>query len=268
MSGGSPRGVVAPNFRAPRLIGIFSVVFASELLIVGLCLGGYVSILPTLGRLMDASQKQLDAQAAASKKAELGALAAREKEAKTEEQRTEIAVKRKEIETRPAFPMAAAMDVNRATMGDPTFIRYSWLDLLSGIALNVLMLASGIGLLTWRPWARTLGVWTAALKIVRLVLVYGFFILVIVPPYSRKLGKAVVEMMGSVQPIGGAPPAPFMDSNFFVKTYTIMYSGFGLGVMTLGAVFPAIVLWLLTRPAVKSACSGTLKTPKEPNQPC
>jgi hypothetical protein len=258
----APQGIVAPNFRTPRLLGIFSVVFASELLIAGICMGGYVSIMPMFSRMMDATTTQLEAQGKTRKAAELAALAEKEKAAKTDEQKIEIAAERKAIEARPLSPMAGAMDVNKVTMGDPAFIGYSWADVVSGIVLNVLLLASGIGLLSWRPWARTLGVWTAFLKIVRLVVVYGYFVIVIVPPYCERLGKVVEEMMtsqGTPAPVGGG---------FFVKMYTVMYTGMGLGMMLIGAIYPAILLWLLTRPAVKSACSGRWKTPKEPNQPC
>lgn len=258
-----PSGMVAPNFRTPRLLGIFSVVFASELLIAGVCMGGYVAVMPMFARLMDASSAQLEARAKASKTAELAALAEKEKKAETAEQKIEIAAERKAIETRPLSPMTGAMDVNRVTMGDKSFIRYSWADVVTGIVLNVLLLASGIGLLAWRPWARTLGVWTAFLKIVRLVLVYGYFVIAIVPPYCQRLGKAVEEMMGAMP-----GPSPAMGAGFFTKMYTVMYTGMGLGVMAIGAIYPALLLWLLTRPAVKSACSGRWRTPKEPNQPC
>jgi hypothetical protein len=268
MSKATPSGLVAPNFRTPRLLGIFSVVFASELLIIGVFLCGYVALLPLLGSVIQSTQKQINARAEASKKADLDALAAREKAAKTEQEKIDVAVKRKEIESRPAAPFAGIMEMQNTTVGDPVFIRYSWVDVLTGMALNVLMLASGIGLLHWRPWARSLGVWTAAVKIVRLVLVYGFFIIAIVPPYSQRLGKAVVEMMASTQQMGGATGTPFASADFLVRIYTVTYSALGLGFMFVGAIYPAILLWFLTRPSVKSACSGMLRTPKEPNQPC
>ncbi len=260
------RGIVAPNFRTPRLIGIFSVVFASELLIVGLCLGGYAAIMPLIARFTTNAQNQVEAQLEASNKVELDALAAKEKTAKTDEEKIEIAAKRKEIQSRPKNPMASMMAINQVQLGDKTFIAYTWTDVLTGVVLNILMLTAGIGLLHWRPWARSLAVWTSAVKIVRLILLYGFFIIVIIPPYCQRLGDAVEQMMTAPQFSGIKGVA--MSGGFYARMYTVMYSAFGLGVMLIGVIYPAIVIWCLTRPAVKSACSGILKTPREPNQPC
>lgn len=267
MSGASPAGIIAPNFRTPRLLGIFSVVFASGLLIVGFCLGGYLAVLPMFGKLMDVAQNQINAQAEASRKAELDALTQAEKDADTAEKKFDIAVRRKELERRPKSPMSGMMEVNRVTMGDPVVIGYSWVDVLSGLVVNVMLLASGIGLLSWRPWARTLGVWTASLKILRLVLLYGFFIIAVVPPFAQRLGKAASELLAANPLMTGVKALPFATAGFYTRMYTVMYSGVGLGMMVIGSVFPALVLWFLTRPAVKSACSGRLKTPLEPNQP-
>ena len=47
--------------------------------------------------------------------------------------------------------------------------------------------------------AEGLWIWTAVLKIARLVLIYGFFIIVIVPNFSEKLGHMVGEMMNAQQ---------------------------------------------------------------------
>jgi hypothetical protein len=42
-----------------------------------------------------------------------------------------------------------------------------------------------------------------------------------------------------------------------------------IGVMMLlgGVVYPAVLIWLLNKPAVKVACSGTFLPPKEPKEP-
>ena len=33
-----------------------------------------------------------------------------------------------------------------------------------------------------------------------------------------------------------------MNANFYIRMYTVMYFGFGLGVMVLGMVYPAVML--------------------------
>jgi hypothetical protein len=213
-------------------------------------------------------QKQLEKQTESARKAEMAALDEEEKAAKTEEEKVQAAAHRREIEHRPKAPLAGMMDFNKTTMTDPTFLAYSWTDVLSGLVLNVMLLVSGVGLLHWRPWARRLAVWTAALKLVRLVLVYSFFIIAIVPPYAQKLGKVAIEMLQlTTQQTGGRAAPAFINADFYVRLYTVMYSGLALGIMVFGAIYPALLLWHMTRPRVIAACSGRLKLPKEPNQP-
>lgn len=267
MAGAAPRGTTMPNFRTPRLLGIFNVLFATEILACGLCMGGYAVTLPLWGRVIQQAQSQTRQRFEAAKKAELVALAAREKGAKTAEERAEIAGERLRVEARPD-PTAAAgmMDLNKMGMNDPALIRWTWTEVLSGLVLNAMLLASGIGLLHWKPWARSLGVWTGALKVLRLVLVYGFFIIGVVPPVSQRIGEAVSTMMAG-QP-GMAPPAGAgSPAAMFTRIYTVIYSAWGVGMIVLGVIYPAVLLWLLTRPGVKVACAGTHKLPKEPNQP-
>jgi hypothetical protein len=266
MSEAGPTGIVPPNFRTTRLIGIFNVVFASQILICAMVFAGYTLTLPLWARLFDQLQKQAERQGEAARKAQIDAALEMEKKAKTEQEKVEATARRMELESRPKAVMPGTMDFNRMGFADPGFVAWSWTEAVSAIALNVLMLASGVGLLHWRPWAWKMAIWTAALKIVRLVVVWGYFIVAIIPEFSRKLGVVVSEMMTIQQPglkmPGGAPPA-----EFFAKVYAIMYGGMAAGFVLFGVVYPAIVLWVLTRPGAKSACSGRWKLPKEPKQP-
>jgi hypothetical protein len=265
MSGPAPTGLTPPNFRTARLVGIFNVNFGAFLLLCGLCFGGYTLTLPIFGRMLTQVTEQAERQGELARKAELDAADEQEKAAKTDKEKIEAAARRLEIERRPKSTIPVTVDFTKMGFADPQFIAWTWVDVLSGIVLNLMMIASGIGLLHWQPAGRTLGVWTAVAKIVRLFLIYGYFILAIVPPFCRKMGVAVAEMMtqqpGFKMP-GGVPPG-----EFFAKVYTITYSAMGLGVILLGVIYPALVWWILTRPGVKSACSGRWKVPKEPNQP-
>ena len=148
------------------MIGIFSVVFASELLIVGLCMGGYVAILPMFGRLMESSQKQMETQAEASKKAELDALAEKEKAAKTEQQKIDIAVASEG--DRVAAEIAVRRDDGREQGDDGRPDLHPLLLGRPAFRDRPERVDAGLGgrPAHWRPWARTLGVWTAALKLV------------------------------------------------------------------------------------------------------
>jgi hypothetical protein len=266
MSEAGPTGIVPPNFRTPRLIGIFNVVFGSEILLCAMFFAGYTLTLPLWARLFESVQKQAERQGEAARKAQVDAAVEQEKAAKTEQEKIQATARRMELESRPKTTIPGTMDFNRMGFGDPGFVAFSWTEVITSIVLNIMMLASGIGLLHWRPWARSLAVWTAALKIARLVVVWGYFIAAIVPQFSRKLGEVVSEMMTMQQPglkmPGGVPPAAF-----FAKVYAIMYGGMAAGFIVFGVIYPAIVLWVLTRPGAISACSGRWKLPKEPKQP-
>ena len=189
-----------------------------------------------------------------------------EKDAKTEQQKIDAAAKRIEFEKRPKASFGSIMDFNKVTMGDS---KLDDLELGRTAVGNHLehrdagfrdrfdaleaVVAIGRGLDSFG-------------EILRLVLLYGFFILTIVPSLSQRIGRMVAEMMeqqGTPMPAGGINPGEFLG-----KLYTITYSGFGFGFMLCGLIYPVLSIWWLTRPGVKSACSGRFRLPKEPNQPC
>src|SRR5205823_4481251 len=177
MSGPASVGTVAPNFRVPRLVGILNVLFATQILICGLFMGAYTLTLPMMGRIFSQLQRQVEQQTETMRKTQLAALAEDEKKAKTEQEKIEVAARRIEIENRPKGMLPATVDFTQMGLASPEFIIFCWTEILTGLTLNVMLLVSGIGLMSWKPWARSLGVWTAGLKIVRLALVYGYFIL-------------------------------------------------------------------------------------------
>jgi hypothetical protein len=256
-----------PSFRTARLVGIFNVLFGAEIFLCGLLWGSYIITLPMLGRAIQTVQKQQEDRAEASKKAELEALDEEEKGAKTEVEKVEIEARRREVKSRPRPFTAASMDLATMGMTDQKTLAWSIAEVTSGLVLNILLLASGIGLLSWKPWSRPLGVWTSALKIVRLALLYGFFVVAIAPMIGQKYGQAVSQMMTQGQ-IGGMPKGATLATSTLVQIYTITYSLLGAGMIVCGAVYPAVAIWLLTRPGVKAACSGVFQLPKEPHQPC
>lgn len=256
-----------PNFRTPRLLGIFNVIFASEILLCGLCMGGYTLTLPLWGRAMQSATQQVEKQAETARAQAISALEAEEESAKTPEEKAEVEARRRDLESRPKVVMPNMMDLQKLGMTDSKLISWSMAEVVSGLILNVMLLASGIGLMNWKGWGRSLGIWTGVLKIVRLGLVYGVFIIVVVPTVSQKIGDAVGEMMIAQQQAAGRGPGGMPASSMFVRIYTITYSGMGLGMIALGSVYPAIMVWFLTRPGAKVACSNVYKLPKEPNQP-
>ncbi|MHC5540158.1 hypothetical protein ACYOEI_18210 [Singulisphaera rosea] len=251
---------IAPNSRIPRTIGILNIVFASGLLICGLCTTAYVVILlPTMSRVMDATTKNLEAKHASIKKADLEAVDVEAKAAKTDEEKAAIEAKRREIEARPKPELPAQFDLKQLGMDHPKVKFYSWVDLISAFVLNLLMLASGIGLVMSRRWGLKLGVWVAAIKIIRLVLLYGFVIVEVVPVVSVGMAKLAHDTIVKQQQGTGGPALPANFQESLARVYSVMGTASAVGTMVFGVIYPAIMIWLLTRPGAIEACPSRSK---------
>lgn len=247
-----------PNYRTTRLLGIFNIVFATCLLIFGLCMTVSVMVQPMFFKAINDAQKTLEEKGEATRKAELDSIAKREADAKSEEEKKEFAAQREEIEARPKAKLPGMMDMSKI-MNQPMLQGWTWVEILTGLSLNIALFISGIGLLKYNGWSRTLGIWVALLKLARLVLVYGFFIISVVPPMSKTIGEAVGEMMAAQQGIQVKGAGAVPDAQVFTKIYTITYSLMGAGMISVGSIYPALMLWFLTRPRVKAACEPTRK---------
>ena len=81
----------------------------------------------------------------------------------------------------------------------------------------------------------------------------------VVPPMSKTIGEAVGEMMAAQQGIQMKGAGAVPDAQVFTKIYTITYSLMGAGMISVGSIYPALMLWFLTRPRVKAACEPTRK---------
>jgi hypothetical protein len=110
--------------------------------------------------------------------------------------------------------------------------------------------------------ARRLGVWVAALKILRLVAVYGFALIFVIPVFSQKMGEMMEQMTAQMQQKAQQPGgAPMPDMAQTLATfYGIAMSSGALSMILFGAIYPAIMLWVLTRPKVKLACGEPTAT--------
>jgi hypothetical protein len=261
-----PKGLVPPNFRTARLVGIFNTLFAFEILLCGLCMGGYSVTQFWTMKLLSSFQAIAEKNAALMHENQRASIEQDEKDAKNDQQKIEAAARRLDFERKPKNPFGMGADLSKLAITEPAMIAWIWVELLTGLVLNIALLASGIGLMHWKPWAVRLGIWAALLKILRLVLVHGYAVLVLVPMYSAKIGPVVAEMMQQQgQPVPAFGPDPGLT---FTRIYTISYSAFGVSYIICALIYPVLLLWWLTRPGVKSACSGRFRLPKEPNQPC
>ncbi len=258
MSFAASPGKPLPNYRTTRLLGIFNIVFASCLLIFGLCMTVSVMIQPMIINAMNETQKKFQEKGETTRRAQLEANEKATAAATTDAEKDALATERKEIEARPKAQMPGMVDMAKL-MDQPMLQGWTMVEILTGLGLNIAMFISGIGLLKYKGWARNLAIWSALLKILRLVFLYGFFIVMVVPPMSQRIGEMVGQMMVAQQANQVKVPGPMPDAVLLTKVYTITYSVMGAGMIMVGSIYPAVMLWFFTRPRVKAACEGSLK---------
>jgi hypothetical protein len=256
----APRGkYVVPNERIPKMIGILNITFACQLLIVGLCTSVSFIMMPFTAQAMGNLTKQLEKQMESKKQAQIAKLEADEAAAKTEAEKAAIAAKREDLASRPAAMPPGMLDYSKlGMMNDPKMRVWSFTDMFSGLLVNGLLLASGIGLLGLRRWAWSMAMWAAWIKIVRLTFLYGYMTFAIVPDMSRMVGEMVASGMAGQG--GAAVPAEML-----IRIYTIMYTIIFLGFIVFGSIYPIVIIACLTRPSVKAAfrLNVAKKTPVE-----
>ena len=261
----APKPTLAvPNYRATKTLGTLNIVFATLIILMGICGSVYMAFLPSMGRAMDSMQKQLAQQVEEQKKRQLDDLEEREKKAETEAEKEAIKQQKQQVAS-AKFAGPPTMDFNKMGFTSPEFVRYYWVDLVTMLILNVAMIVSGVRLCRYQESGRKLGLWVAGLKIPRLFLLNVYVVVAIVPKMSRGMAEMAVSMV-SQQPGAGAPgrmPGIQEFTNIYGVFNTIAY----LAVAVLGSIYPAICLWVLTRPGVRAACSNPDLDPDLPHAP-
>ncbi len=159
-------------------------------------------------------------------------------------------------------PMVPAMNPMMMGMDDPGFIRFTIFDVVTALAANGVMLASGIGLVNLRRWGASLWTWTAWIKISRLVLVWGFFIVAVAPGFAETLARSVVTMIQSQQ-IPTGRRATMADYTMLLRVYSIGLLVMGLAVIGLGSIYPAVSLWVMSRRSFRAALTDRGSTSEE-----
>jgi hypothetical protein len=247
-------GSALPSPRIPKVMGILNIGFGSALILFGVCMGMYVAALPFISKGMIQIQKKAEADEDARRKAELKAVDDAIEAAETEAAKKELQEERKAIEARPKIMITPGMDWTQMGFNDRPFLIYSWVEVVTGLLLNVLLIVSGIGLVRRKTWGLNLGIWTGAAKIVRLLLVYSYFAVAVVPPMAQKTGEMAAKMVVQQQQAMGKKAPANLEPSLLIRIYSITYSVTAVAMILLGSIYPAILLFLLTRPGARAAC--------------
>lgn len=245
---------VVPSPRIPKVLGILNILFASLLLIGGLCSMGMFALSPVVGQAIMRIQKEAVAKQQAQRKAALHALDEEEKAAATDEEKQRIEARRKAMESFPDFQGAVVDPWEAFPIHKTQFQIYMWTDLGTAFVLNLLMLAAGVGLVMRAEWGRKLGIWDAWLKIVRLVLVYGYMAVAIIPEFSSAMARFAIESIARQQQAMGKPMPAGLTFETLAFIYSVAMTVAIVGTILFGSIYPAVSLWLLSRRSARAAC--------------
>jgi hypothetical protein len=257
MSTSLPPGYVIPNPGPAKTIGILNIVFASILILYGLVQVASSLLMPTIRTSMEANQRKMEADALKKHQdsiaEDLKELDEKEKAAKTDEEKAEIQAERERVKNRPK-PFIPNTTIGLEMAADPKVMRFQIGEILTGLALNVPMLISGIGLIMLREWARRLAVWVAGLKILRLAIVLVFSMTILVPAMMRMMNKQMDAMATQIQQSQPGRAGVQQQMKQAGNVAGIAIGASYAGMYSLGMIYPAIALIVLTRPRVRAAC--------------
>jgi hypothetical protein len=243
-----------PKTAIPTSIGVLNITFGSVLLLCGICTGLNMAMQSAMMPMFGQQQQQFQQIMEAERAKQLKDLKKLEEAAPNAEEKATFEGQRKALEAQP-IPKMPDMAKFYEEVNIPA---YGIADAVSGLILNILMVIAGIGLLGFKEWARQLGLWVAALKMVRLVALYGFFAIVMAPNISKAFTSMFQEMaegMAKGAPPGQKVPAPAEFAQMGMAM-GVMMTAFAIGMIIFGAIYPIIVLILLSRPRVKAACTS------------
>jgi hypothetical protein len=259
--------LVIPTPQGPKTIGILNIVFGSILLLCLPCAGAYMALIANLGSIMEAQAQEIQARQKVVQQRDLENLAQREQAATTEAGKAQIRSERQALLARPAPPATPKMDFMTGGLKDPRVVGHYAVDLGSGMILNILMLATGIGLVRLREWGRRMGIWVAGLKVARLLALTASAILVVIPVTTRTMQRDIAAEFQRQAAQGGAAPVPAgAGAADFVRAMGTMSTIYAVGLLVLGSIYPAITLAVLTRPGSRAACLPARKRDEPPRR--
>jgi hypothetical protein len=258
------KSATVTSSRVPKRIGTLNVAFGGMMFVCGLtCLH---PIAPALAQLqaVKLDPEWLQWLYERNREQFLQKLSDYEKKAATpvekarlEHERVDLAAKQPKLKDQ--------VDI-RALDRDMIWVTWwFWADVVTGPMVNLLMLASGIGLLQFREWARRMAIWVAAAKLVRLAILAILLIVVVVPHVAHMmvllldtdLGALILNMMAEDQRSRGvqAPTVAELRSKLLGPSISGELNFWVLAFVALAAIYPIVSLIVLNRPAAKNACA-------------
>jgi hypothetical protein len=219
--------------------------------------------------MMQAQQKKLegkiDAEQSEQTREALKRLDEQQQTAKTDEEKAVIVAQKEQLKNRPR-PFTPDTTVGLKMMNDPVYRRFMWAEYATGIPLNVALLISGIGLMRMKPWGRSLSNATAALKLVRALVLMMVTVLVVAPNMTKFLGKTFDDMgrqIAAQQPARGQQTKDVMGIR--TRVTGAILTGVYVVTYLLAMIYPVVLLVLLNRPGARAALLGKAVAEGDPS---
>jgi hypothetical protein len=134
-------------------------------------------------------------------------------------------------------------------MNDTNFVRFSYVENGTSLITSGLMFATGIGLINRKRWGARWWTYGAWLKIALPCLLWSYYIVAVAPGFSESMAKNVATMIQQQPGVRGKS----INVGDLTRVYSIMNLIVAVGMMLGSSLYPAISLWLLSRPGVKAA---------------
>jgi len=163
--------------------------------------------------------------------------------ATTEEEKEEISTQIEDLELEDEINVPNPF----LAMNNPTMNLYGIIDGSTGLLFNLIMFVTGVGLLLRKEWARKLAIWTAALKIVRLLILQSINMVYIIPIQAKSMQEMFKQM-----DVGGQGQGPDMSQMASMQGGMMM--AWAVVMLIAGCVYPALSIWFLSRPGVQATC--------------
>ncbi len=252
MTQNAPDTFIVPDEKTPRLFGTLNIVFGCLLLLCNVIQGGFYVAAPVLKKAMETWQVQLNATFQTQAQARQADLKARVAGAKDPDEKARAQPDLDAYLAQPT-PNVSTMTMGFQGIEDPRIRAYSLMEILTGIVLNILMIVSGAALLSCKSWGRKLAVALAGIVLARRAVLLCVAIALIIPIQVKAMEG---QMQGAVAQIQAAPgPAKAPALAFMSPQAMSAMSTAGVVLYAIAAaVYPTIVLVMLTKARVKAAC--------------
>jgi hypothetical protein len=253
---------VVPNPQVPRTLGILNIVFGALLILAGVYSLVMTIYGPQFQKAMFQGMEKVQATEKADRASKIAELKRKEAEAKTQEDKDSLKAEREELEKAGQPDVTVMMNdiANWNPLADLRVAIYTYSEIIAALVLNILMIISGIGLLSLSEWARKLAIWVAWLKIARWIVMTIVVLVLILPITVEKTQKMWDTIQAQAQPGSGGRPVAFPLGGMAQMT-AVMGAVSQVFSLLFASIYPVVVIWFLTRPRTRAAC---LRKPAQP----